>query len=637
MNRILFVSAFGLGAGAILWMASYFLGSDPLALAVTLVIGCVYTIGFAEMLQFRRATDTLSNALGRLPQEASQDRPFLEEWLAGLHPSLHNAVRLRIQGERVALPAPVLTPYLVGLLVMLGLLGTFVGMVETLKGAVLALEGTTELQAIRAGLAAPINGLSLAFGTSVAGVAASAMLGLISTLSRRDRMLATRQLDSAVGGVLQTFSVGYQRRAAYEALQSQANALPAVAQTLQDLASKLECMGDTLGERLIANQENFHRSAESAYAELAASVDRSLADSLTRSAELAGESIKPHLAEAMAGISAEAVNTHRHLAETSETQLREMSERLEQLSGSLLNRFDESAVSWLEQQQAGETRRLAHWNEVMGESREAAVVRFEQLSDSLSTHWSAAGDRMEDALAGLQEALKTLRKDEEERSQHAGERLVSLESTVAEHLGRLGRELEAPMSRLIETASETPRAAAEVISQLREEIGNNLRRDNELLAERARIVADLDGLSASLQQAVASQGEAVSMLVDSSTELLRDVGEGFAERIDGNLSRLSEAGRNLALGGTEMASLAQGFGLAVEQFSQSNARLVEQLASIGESMDASSARSDEQMGYYVAQAREIIDQSLLSQREVFEELRELSQQVDKLPAEAEAG
>ena len=85
-----------------------------------------------------------------------------------------------------------------------------------------------------------------------------------------------------------------------------------------------------------------------------------------------------------------------------------------------------------------------------------------------------------------------------------------------------------------------------------------------------------------------------------------------------------------------MASLAEGFGLAVEQFSQSNARLVEQLASIGESMDASSARSDEQMGYYVAQAREIIDQSLLSQREVFEELRELSQQVDKLPAEAEA-
>ena len=37
------------------------------------------------------------------------------------------------------------------------------------------------------------------------------------------------------------------------------------------------------------------------------------------------------------------------------------------------------------------------------------------------------------------------------------------------------------MTRLIETASETPRAAAEVIGKLREEVSNNLERDNTLL------------------------------------------------------------------------------------------------------------------------------------------------------------
>ena len=42
-------------------------------------------------------------------------------------------------------------------------------------------------------------------------------------------------------------------------------------------------------------------------------------------------------------------------------------------------------------------------------------------------------------------------------------------------------------------------------------------------------------------------------------------------------------------------------------------------------MDKSTSRSDEQMGYYVAQAREIIDHSMSSQREIFEELRQLSQ------------
>jgi hypothetical protein len=66
---------------------------------------------------------------------------------------------------------------------MLGMLGTFLGMVVTLKGAVFALEGTSDLAAIRAAFATPIKGLGLAFGTSVAGVASSAMLGLMAALS----------------------------------------------------------------------------------------------------------------------------------------------------------------------------------------------------------------------------------------------------------------------------------------------------------------------------------------------------------------------------------------------------------------------------------------------------------------------
>jgi hypothetical protein len=39
-------------------------------------------------------------------------------------------------------------------------------------------------------------------------------------------------------------------------------------------------------------------------------------------------------------------------------------------------------------------------------------------------------------------------------------------------------------------------------------------------------------------------------------------------------------------------------------------------------MDKSTARSDEQLAYYVAQAREIIDLSIMSQKDVVEELRQ---------------
>ena len=71
--------------------------------------------------------DSLTTALTKVPDQLTN----LADWLDEVHPSLQNAVRLRIEGERIGLPGPALTPYLVGLLVMLGMLGTFLGMVVT--------------------------------------------------------------------------------------------------------------------------------------------------------------------------------------------------------------------------------------------------------------------------------------------------------------------------------------------------------------------------------------------------------------------------------------------------------------------------------------------------------------------------
>ena len=55
---------------------------------------------------------------------------------------------------------------------------------------------------------------------------------------------------------------------------------------------------------------------------------------------------------------------------------------------------------------------------------------------------------------------------------------------------------------------------------------------------------------------------------------------------------------------------------------------MDSLARIEESLENASSRSDEQLGYYVAQAREIIDHSMLSQKEIFEELRQLRRDDD---------
>ena len=681
MNRLLFAIAFLLGAIAVVWMGSSFIDSDKLALTVTVAIGCVYTIGFVELLQFRQATSTLSSALRALPATALAGTSVLDDWLKKLHPSLQNAVRLRIEGERVGLPAPVITPYLVGLLVMLGLLGTFVGMVETLKGAVFALEGTTELQAIRAGLAAPINGLSMAFGTSVAGVATSALLGLVSTLSRRERMLATRQLDNNAATVFRDFSLSHNRQETYKALQSQAQALPDVAEKLNALAQKLERMGDTLGDKLIANQNQFHEAVTSVYTELASSVDRSLKQSLAESGRLAGESIKPLVQEAMTGIGKEAQNTHRQLTITAQEQLQALSGAWQEGLGahqrsnevliagmstsfeSFNTQFEQTSASMLLQQAAGDKERLGHWTDSLGQVQEQAVTQladasrvftgelqqlgnaqqvslktvtqdFESMSGALTAQWQQAGEQMDTLTSTLGTQLTTLRHEEELRGQAAAERMAGLEETVAGHLATLGKELEEPMTRLIQTASETPRAAAEVIGHLRREISNNIERDNTLLEERRGIMEQLNTLSGSLEQASVGQREAIEELVKSSAGLLQEVGTAFTDQVGSELTKMSGVAENFAGSATHMSSLGDAFSLAVNLFNESNGNLIEHLARIEESMDKSTSRSDEQMGYYVAQAREIIDQSMLSQKEVFEELQQLGQRQDLIAAEA---
>ena len=190
------------------------------------------------------------------------------------------------------------------------------------------------------------------------------------------------------------------------------------------------------------------------------------------------------------------------------------------------------------------------------------------------------------------------------------------------------------MTRLIQTASETPRAAAEVIGQLRHEISNNIERDNSLLEERGRLMAELTTLSQALEQASAGQREAIEGLVKSSSEMLQNVGAQFTDHVGTELSKMTAVADTFAGSASQMSSLGDAFGIAIQLFNDSNSSLIDNLSRIEAAMDNSTARSDEQMGYYVAQAREIIDQSMLSQRELFEEMRQLGEAREPTPAEA---
>jgi hypothetical protein len=191
------------------------------------------------------------------------------------------------------------------------------------------------------------------------------------------------------------------------------------------------------------------------------------------------------------------------------------------------------------------------------------------------------------------------------------------------------------MTRLIETASETPRAAAEVIGLLRAEITNNVERDNQLLEERLGVMQELNALSASLQEAATGQRSAVENLVETSTAMLQDITGRFGDNLVAEVAKMSEASAHVAGGAIELSSLGEAFGHAVSLFNSSNEAMMEHLARVEDSMDKYSTRNDEQMAYYVAQAREIIDHSMLSQKEIMDDMRRINRKTAQLATGAQ--
>ena len=123
-------------------------------------------------------------------------------------------------------------------------------------------------------------------------------------------------------------------------------------------------------------------------------------------------------------------------------------------------------------------------------------------------------------------------------------------------------------------------------------------------------------LLSAVNHASTEQRSAIDALVASATELLERAGSRFSASIEAESARMAGVAGEITGGAAEVASLSEAFGLAVQLFSESNDRMMATLARIEGALDKSLTRSDEQLAYYVAQAREIIDLSIMSQRQI---------------------
>ncbi|CAJ48364.1 DUF802 domain-containing protein [Bordetella avium] len=511
MTRLLHIIVFLTGLAAIGWIGAGYAGTNPLALSITALIAVCYLAGAIELLCYQQATRSLTRALQGLSTAPAQ----LSDWLDSLHPSLRNTARLRIEGERISLPGPALTPYLVGLLVLLGMLGTFLGMVATLRGTGMALESATDLAAMRASLAAPVKGLGFAFGTSVAGVAASAMLGLLSALCRRSRLQAGQLLDTQAATTLRAYSLAHQREESFKLLRGQAEVMPALAEQLAAMMAAMQRQSQTLNEQLLAGQQAFHSKTEAVYGRLADSVETALTHSVSASAQAAGAAIQPAVETTMQTLARETTAWRETITQAMQAQMDGLSARLEQTSAAVAGNWSHALA---EQQQT---------NQILNQDLRATLEGFSAGFDT------RAGALLADVSARLEHSTSALAAGSEHTAQAWSQALQRQQ----ENQEALAAQLSAALAQFAGTFETR---SASLLTQITE----------RLTTVTDSVTATQTGVAAAWQTALAEQRTAQHALTRELSGMLEQFGQNFDQRatslVDGVAARLDGAAGSIA-------------------------------------------------------------------------------------------
>ncbi|MCZ2898044.1 DUF802 domain-containing protein, partial [Burkholderia thailandensis] len=254
----------------------------------------------------------------------------------------------------------------------------------------------------------------------------------------------------------------------------------------------------------------------------------------------------------------------------------------------------------------------------IGESHSNLQLALESRDEQRLSAWT---DSLASIAAKLGAEWEQATAQAANRQQTICDALAQTARDISAHTQAHASDTIAEISRLVQAASEAPKAAAEVVAELRQKLSDSMVRDTAMLEERSRMLATLETLLDAVNHASTEQRAAVDALVATSSDLLQRVGTQFTDKVGAETDRLGAIAAQVTGSAVEVASLGDALGAAVQSFGESNDKLVAHLQRIEAALDKSLVRSDEQLAYYVAQAREVIDLSMMSQKQIIEELQ----------------
>jgi hypothetical protein len=243
-----------------------FMSNPALNALIILVLATGIVLAFRQVLRLYPEIGWVNHFRRADPGLAVKRPPVLLAPMAGILGSRIGRMAISAQMMRGILDsiatrldeARDISRYMTGLLVFLGLLGTFWGLIQTVGsvgGVIQGLKPTGDaasmFNSLREGLAAPLSGMGISFSSSLFGLAGSLVLGFLDLQSSQaqnrfytelEDWLATTVYDQAAEPVAPTAGIG-EIRSAIERLRSAVNEAggnKAATAVMSDLAEAIQ-------------------------------------------------------------------------------------------------------------------------------------------------------------------------------------------------------------------------------------------------------------------------------------------------------------------------------------------------------------------------------------------------------------
>ena len=277
IRMALFLIAVGLVAVALVGTLADAFRANPalngLILGV-LVLGILFA--FRQVQRLYREVSWIGRFRSAAPGSSVQPPPRLLAPMAAMLGERHRQGHLRLSplsmrslldsiGARLD-EARDISRYLIGLLIFLGLLGTFWGLIETIG----AVSGTLQdldvaagqdvvslFDTLKDGLAAPLSGMGTAFSSSLFGLAGSLVLGFLDLQSSQAQNRFYNELEEWLSSITRLQS------GSALAMESEQPVPAYVTALLEQTADSLERL-----QRILARNEDSRHSAEQRLATL---------------------------------------------------------------------------------------------------------------------------------------------------------------------------------------------------------------------------------------------------------------------------------------------------------------------------------------------------------------------------------